>query len=243
MSWAAIVAVIAITAGAGTVQALTGFGFALLSTPLLAVVVGPREAVVVSVLYGTITATSMSYQFRSTIDRPVLWRMCAGRLVGMPLGVWLLTAVGRDALRLAIALSVLVSAWLLWRGVRLQRRGAAVDVAAGVLSGALTTSVSTGGPPLVLAMQARGMDPDTFRGTMSAVSLYTGAIAVALLAGSGNVSRASLVATVAGAPGLVAGVAAGRALVPRVDAERFRVVVLGLLVVASVIAAGSVLGG
>lgn len=243
MSGPAIVAVIAITACAGTVQALTGFGFALLSTPLLAAVVGPREAVVVSVLYGTVTSVSMSWQFRATIDRPVLRRMCLGRLVGMPLGVWLLTAVGKDALRLAIAVSVLVSAWLLWRGVRLHRRGAAVDVGAGVISGALTTSVSTGGPPLVLAMQARGMDPDTFRGTMSAVSLYTSAIAIALLGGSGNVSRASLVAAAAGAPGLVVGVTAGRALVPRVDAERFRAAVLVLLVAASVIAAGSVLGG
>ena len=238
-----MLAIISVAGVAGAVQALTGFGYALLSTPLLSVLINPRDAVVMSVLYGSVTAITMSFQFRETVNRPVMWRMCAGRLVGMPVGVRILSIVSRDALRLGIAASVLASTAMLWRGFRLHRSGYVVDVGAGVLSGALTTSVSTGGPPLVLAMQARGMDPDTFRGTMSAVSLYTSAIALALIAYSGRFTHDAVVASVAGIPGLVGGLGMGRLLVPRVDPARFRGVVLGLLVVAATIAAGSVVWG
>ncbi len=236
-------AIVAVTAIAGSVQALTGFGYALLSTPLLSAVIGPRDAVVMSVVYGMLTAITMSLQFRRTVDRPVMWRMCAGRLVGMPIGVVVLTSVSRDALRLGIAAAVLSSTALIWRGFRLHRAGGAVDVAAGVFSGALTTSVSTGGPPLVLAMQARGMDPDTFRGTMSVVSLYTSAIAIGLIAASGRFTLDAAVASAVGLPGLVAGMLIGKALVHRVEPERFRDLVLTLLVVAAFIAAASVVWG
>lgn len=238
-----MLAIISIAGVAGAVQSLTGFGYALLSTPLLSVVIGPRDAVVMSVLYGSVTAITMSFQFRHTINRPVLWRMCAGRVVGMPIGILVLANVSRDALRIAIAATVLMSTAMIWRGFRLRRSGNVVDVGAGLLSGALTTSVSTGGPPLVLAMQARGMDPDTFRGTMSAVSLYTSAIALALIGYSGRFTHDALVASVAGLPGLVSGLGVGKLLVPRVDAPRFRRVVLGLLVMAAFIAAGSVAWG
>ncbi len=239
----AVLAIVAVTAIAGAVQALTGFGYALLSTPLLSAVIGPRDAVVMSVLYGMLAAVSMSLQFRATIDHPVMWRVCVGRLVGMPFGVVVLASVSRDALRLGIAVSVLSSTALLWRGFRLQRDGGMIDIAAGVVSGALTTSVSTGGPPLVLAMQARGMDPDTFRGTMSAVSLYTGAIAIGLIAASGRLTHGALVASVVGLPGLAAGMSVGRAFARRVEPARFRELVLTLLVVAALIAAASVVWG
>ncbi len=240
VDWGTVLVIVAVTAFAGAVQRITGFGYALLSTPLLSAVIGPRDAVVMSVLYGMLTAITMSLQFRRTIDRPVMWRMCAGRLVGMPIGVVVLTSVSRDTLRLGIAAAVLTSTVVLWRGFRLHRAGGAIDVTAGVISGALTTSVSTGGPPLVLAMQARGMDPDTFRGTMSAVSLYTSAIAIALIAASGRFSHDAAVASVIGLPGLAAGMLAGKGFAHRVEPARFRELVLALLVLAALIAAGSV---
>ena len=86
------------------------------------------------------------------------------------------------------------------------------------------------------------MDPDTFRGTMSVVSLYTTAIAIGLLVLAGRLTHDVVVASVLGLPGLAVGLRVGHAFTHRVDPARFRDLVLGLLVLAACIAAGSVIG-
>jgi uncharacterized membrane protein YfcA len=233
--------VVAVCAIAGAVQTLTGFGYALVSTPLLAPAIGAKESVVLSVLLGTLTALSMSYGYRHHVDRPIAARMVVGRLVGMPLGVAVLVVVSEDTLRLAIAGSVCVATYVIWRGVELRGTGIAVDLGAGLVSGVLTTSVSTGGPPLVLAMHARGMSPDRFRGTMSFITVFTSAVAIALLVGADRVNHGVRVAALVGLPGVILGMLAGRALAPRVAVPRFRQIVLVLLVTSAAIAAASVL--
>jgi uncharacterized protein len=161
-------------------------------------------------------------------------------VAGMPLGLVVLVAVPETTLRLVIAVAVLVSVMVVWRGASIRGTGRRYDVGAGFLSGVLNTSVSTNGPPLVLVLQARRLPPDAFRATLASVFLASNVVAVTLVLVAGRVTadivRTSLVAL----PAMLAGWVAGVRLAPRLHPERFRGMVLGLLVVSAVIAALSV---
>jgi len=129
-----------------------------------------------------------------------------------------------------IAFVVIVLTLLLARGPSAALpRG--TDVLAGFVSGVLSTSTSTSGPPLVLALQAKGPSPDEFRGTIAASFLAQGWITLVAfwLAGrlDAEIGRLALI----GLPGLVVGFVGGELLSRRVRPERFRSVVLALLIV------------
>ena len=109
-----------------------------------------------------------------------------------------------------------------------------LDVTAGFLSGVLNTSLSTNGPPLVFLLQARRLEPDPFRGTLSVIFVISSVAGLTLFAARGYVTGSALVIVAATLPAVLAGLYAGGRIRPRVDAARFRILVLVLLGAAGI---------
>jgi uncharacterized protein len=220
---------------AAVVQAVTGFGFALVAVPLLALVLDPVPAVVsttvVSLLLSVVVVREDWLQIR--------WRDAAvvsvAGIVGMPLGLLVLTQVPTRALTAAIAVVLLASTVVVARGLRLPE-GRGTEITVGLTSGALLTSTGMNGPPLVVAFQAQGMPPRTFRGTLSAVFLAQGVAAVALMAAVGQVSSEAMTAAAVGVPMLALGWLLGNRVFRSLDAPVFRRIVLGMLVLTAIVA-------
>jgi len=243
MSVAVLAGLAAALVVASSVQAVTGFGFSLLSMPLLAMVIGAKDAVAVASLVGAIGSTLLFVRHRRQVCWSLVGPLMAGATLGMPLGLVVLLAVSGRTLQIVVALTVLGFVGLLARGWSLEGAGRRVDVLAGFASGVLNTSVSTNGPPLVLALQARGLDPDAFRGTISAVFAGSAVVGVGLFAAAGRYTPAVLTYAACGPPTLAIGNLIGRRLGRRLTRERFRPVVLALLVAASLSALISALTG
>lgn len=224
---------------AAAIQSVTGFGFALVAVPLLALILDPAPAVVAT--------TTVSLLISAAVIREdwhcVRWRdagvVAAAGLVGMPLGVWVLTRVPQETLTALIAVVLLLSTLVVARGLQL-RPGRATEIAVGATSGVLLTSTGMNGPPLVVAFQAQGMPPRPFRGTLSAVFLVEGAAAVALIGASGQFTADALGAALIGAPMLVIGWLSGNRLFHRLDPGTFRSLVLWMLAATGVVALASV---
>jgi len=230
--WIGVFAVVAIASAA---QALSGFGFALIATPLVAVLVGPREAVVGLTLVGLLLVAQLSLRGRGHVDRPTVLVMTVAAILGMPLGLLVLTQVEERALTLLIAAAVILFAVLLWRGLRLPRhRG--TDAVAGFAAGILSTSTGTSGPPIVIALSAKEMQPAVFRATISVIFLVQGSAALVAFALGGQVTMDALAVALAGVPGLVLGSIVGERGFRRLDAQTFRSVVLGMLFFSGVVA-------
>jgi uncharacterized membrane protein YfcA len=233
----------AVVAGAALVQQISGFGFALLSVPLMALLIDAKDAVVLAALFGLASSTLLVARAHHGVVWPVAWRMLASAAVGMPLGLVVLLAVDEGVLRLIIAAAVLIFVAVLLTGFTVRGRGRGVDVAAGFVSGVLNTSVSTNGPPLVLALQARGLGPAEFRGTISAVFVGSSLVGNLLLAAAGRwtaeVGRGLLI----GAPALVIGWLIGHRLAGLVSPARFRRLVIALLLASAGSAILSVVAG
>ena len=238
MSAAQIVAVAGAVFVAAFVQAIAGFGFGLMAMPLMTIVIAPSTAVVVSTLVGVSITTWQSWAMRADAQRVIVKRMAIGAYVGMPLGLVVLTTVSEQALRLAVGVAVLAAVVLLAANVRFEP-GTRTDATAGFVSGVLNTSVSTNGPPLVFALQARRLDAPEFRATISAVFALSNVFALTLFVATGKVNRDGLITAALAAPALLIGQAIGFPLRRHVHGQRFRALVLVLLTLAG---ASAVLG-
>jgi uncharacterized membrane protein YfcA len=85
---------------AAFVGALSGFGFSLLIVPPLALVVGPRDAVILANILGPVQNLAMAIYLRRLIDWSMVLRLFVGAVVGMPVGLLVLTTVSASTMRL-----------------------------------------------------------------------------------------------------------------------------------------------
>src|ERR671915_40305 len=211
-------AAVAAFAGAA-VQSATGFGFAL--------------------------ALSLLVLFEGGRPEHVDWRALAPMLLaavpGLAIGAVALTQLSKEVLQVAVGVAVIAAAgWQLRERARGHRPlPAAAAWGAGFASGALTTSISVSGPPLVLWLEARGVRPEEFRASLAASFLALNLVGgVVLLAAEGTGAfDAGAVAVLFAL--VVAGYALGALAFRRLDRERFFTLVLALVAatgVASVLA-------
>ena len=239
---ALVVVAVAVFMGS-TLNSLSGFGFALVTVPLMAVAVGPKEAVVLSAIVGLFSNSGVAVRYRADTDRPVAARLLAGSVVGMPLGLLVLQRIDEDPLKVAIALVVLATAGLLAAGWTPPPPTRAVDVGAGFLSGVLNTSIGISGPPVVLLLQAKGTRKASFRATIATLFAIAGVIALVLFAIGDRYTRSVWLAAVVALPAWPLGWLLGATLHRRVPEERFRVLVLVLMVITASITLFSVFTG
>jgi uncharacterized membrane protein YfcA len=226
---------------AALVQVLSGFGFALLSVPLMTLALPTREAVVVSTLLGAGVSTWQAWHLRADTVRPLARRLVVSAYLGMPLGLAVFLTVDDSVLRLLLGVAVLVAVGLLLIRVDLSAAPRSLDFAAGFMSGVLNTSLSTNGPPLAFTLQARGVTPNAFRATINTVFAFSNILGLSLFLAAGKVDHDGVVAALVALPALFVGQALGLPLRRFVSPERFRVMVIVLLVLAGCSAIASAL--
>jgi len=231
-----IAAGIAVVAGAA-LQSATGFGFALVSAPLLFAATEPEQAVGLLILLGLIV-NGMTLATEGRRPQPLARESAVILGFGLPgvfVGVLALRALSSAALQVAVTLGVFAT--LAVRALA-QRRGAAPAAgaprwaapAAGFASGVLTTSTNTSGPPIVLYALARGATPVQTRDTLTVTFIgfaLLGAAALALGGGDWVPSGAVLAALV---PAVVAGHLAGRRVFARIAGRHYEPVLTAVLI-------------
>ena len=226
---------------AAFVQAISGFGFALLAVPLMTLKVSTKEAVVITTLLGAGVTVFQAWHHRHHVDRAIARHMTIGAYVGMPIGLWVYVTVDESVLRVMLGAAVLVAVVLLATRMSLTHVGTGLETGAGFLSGVLNTSLSTNGPPLVFALQARHLPPDAFRGTLNVVFALSNVFSITLFLAAGRVNHDGVLAAAIALPALLAGQLAGFPMRRHVAGDRFRVLVLVLLALAALTSIASAL--
>jgi uncharacterized protein len=249
MSVLAVAAAAAVMAGAA-LQSAVGFGFALVAAPLLyAAAPSPEQAVGLMTLLG-VEVNLLTLLAERRRPAPV-WRDVAAvvgwSLPGALAGVAVLRALDAVALQLLVTAGVLVTLAVNVRAARRATRPAAAAPRAGVAwwawplagvsSGALNTSTSTGGPPVVLLLMARGLRPDVVRDTLTTSFVGFAAVSAGALALTGTheaVPEAAWLAALV--PLTAAGQLAGRPVFARLAAGRSYERVLTVVLLVTVLA-------
>ena len=231
-------AALALFAGAA-LQSATGFGFALVSAPILFALLGPREAVaagfVVGILLNGLTLATERRRPEVLVRDAVA--LVAWSLPGIALGVLALLVVAREPLSVVVALAVLA-------GLALRVRSRRADAVArprrwhvpvaGVAAGALGTSTSLNGPPLIFCLLARRATPGQMRDTLAAIFLAEALIGLPalLLSGAFTAPRAIGILLLAG----ILGQLIGRRAFGWLQGERHERAVLAALALTALVA-------
>jgi uncharacterized membrane protein YfcA len=227
-----LLAAAAIVLIAAVVHAVTGFGFALVATPLLALTVDPHTAVVATTLSALAMTVTVAIRQRTHAEWKVAWIALAGTVLGMPLGLLVYRLTSERLLTALIAVGVLACTAMVWRRVKVHGNTPTL-VGVGLLAGALSTSTGTNGPPMVAAFQGMGYDPRTFRATLAVVFGGTSVFSLLGFAVAGQVNVDALWIGLIGVPVVQVGYWCGNALFNRIDPQRFRTVVLVALLVSA----------
>lgn len=164
--------VLAVLFLATLIRSAFGFGEALVAVPLLALIMPVRVAAPVAVLVSvTVAAVVVVQDWRKIHFHSAQWLLLS-TLFGIPLGLWLLTAVtGQIVKAILAAVIIMFSAYSLISrrpaGLKNDRLAWIFGLSAGVLGGAYGMN----GPPLAIYGALRGWSPQHFRATLQAYFL------------------------------------------------------------------------
>jgi uncharacterized membrane protein YfcA len=230
LSWVLLVALFSALL-AGTVTGMTGFGLALISTPLLLFVYEPRTVIVLTAIFSIfISGAVVLDSWRDAHERLAL-ALLLPALAGIFVGTEILRAVNPDYIRLAIGVIVVFSALLLLRDVRLPGAGSRWGpLVAGSTSGALSTSTGLAGPPIVLLLAARDLPKHAFRGTSALYFLAMSLVGIVVLSLRGLVEGGDLQLAAVLIPAAIVGKAIGTAALKKVSEAAFRTISLGIVI-------------
>ena len=161
---------------AGFVRGLTGFGGAMLITPVLSALIGPVPAVATALILETAAALVM---FPNALPR-VRWRtllyLILPAVVTVPIGGYFLLTVDPGVARKTIAAVVVVFSSILLFGFRYGGTPrATTSVALGSLVGALLGATSVGAPPVILYLLS---GPDPAAVTRAHLTVFVTAISI-----------------------------------------------------------------
>jgi uncharacterized protein len=232
-----IAAGVAVLAGAA-LQSATGFGFALVSAPLLFAATEPARAVGLLIVLGLLV-NLMTLGTEGRRPQPLVrdaLKILAWAIPGVAAGLLALRSLDSTALQVGVTLGVFAT--LAVRALARRRDDGdageppwwAAPVT-GFASGALTTSTNTAGPPVVLYMLARGATPVQTRDTLTTTFIGFSGLGMAALALSGTegaIPHASALAALV--PAVVVGHLAGRPIFERIADHRYEPVLTAVLI-------------
>ena len=216
---------------AGVVLGTVSFGFGVVATPPLLLLIDSKTAIVV---VNTQTTILLSLVRRTTwrhLDRRQWNGMILGGLLGTPLGVLLLNVAEPGVLRIIIGGVIVVLGLLNLREINFPF---ATFPGSGLFFGFVTclavTAISIGGPLGAVYAIAQKWPAQTVRASLAAMFVLSGITSVALYAATGLYSQGTVITVGLTVPGVLVGFGLARLLVGRLNEKAFRYVVIVLVV-------------
>lgn len=170
------------------VQSATGFGFALIAVPFFLIVLNSSDAIQVVIIITLITSTVHWVVVRKETPLDLLRWLFVGCTLGFPVGVLIYIRLELDALKMLIAvLIILVSIYNGWQMFRNKRAAQLPDsqgakpvalTGVGLTCGMMASSMAMPGPPLMLYLSTTALDKNQIRAAMFAFFTfsYSGAL-------------------------------------------------------------------
>lgn len=220
---------------ASLARGFSGFGAALIFVPLASSVIGPQVAVPLLLVVDGVMTLGLIPNAWKTADRREVFTMTLGALVGVPIGVYLLTSLEPSVIRWAIIVVVVVLLTLLISGWRYHGRPKApLTIGVGMVAGLFSGAAQIGGPPVVAYWLGGAIPALTVRANIILYfALSTVISAIGYTAGGLITPRILLLALVI-APIYGLGVWAGSKMFGWASEATFRTICFGMIALAAI---------
>ncbi|QBJ98676.1 sulfite exporter TauE/SafE family protein [Rhodococcus sp. ABRD24] len=224
---------------ASVIGGASGFGTALIATPLMLLAgIGVTEIVVVNIVVGLVTRIAATYQLREHIDWHRVALLGGASLPGAWLGILTVNMLPEQYLKPAAGVVAVLCGALMALPTAKEPAppSRAANIAVGTIGGYFTTTTSMNGPPVVLLLSRAKLPPMNFIADLAGYFIVTGTLSLALLWIYTDVQPISMWPLLSGciAAGLL-GNHLGMWIAGRIPAERFRTGVIALVIGAGVL--------
>jgi uncharacterized membrane protein YfcA len=198
--------VIAGVLAASVLRGFTGFGFGLAAVPLLSLAMPPAQVVPFVVTLQVVIGVAGLRAAWVECDWRAVRLLFPGLLLGVPLGLLILTLLPPDLVRLMIGIIIAFSVWLINRGATLPPNPSRlISGGVGLVSGIISGLASMGGPPIIVFLLALGHSAQRMRATAIVYFMLSGSVSLISMAARGMITRDILAWTAASVPVLLGG--------------------------------------
>lgn len=169
-----------VTLLAGIVRGYAGFGFSAIVVAVLSQFLPPSEVVPIVLFLEIAASVHMFPSVWHLIDRRALLYLMLGSFFSLPAGVLLLANLDENLMRLLIALLILIASLMIAMGFRIAAAGDKMNLATGVVSGAMTGAAGVGGLAIVTMFLSSAANMAVARATLVAVFFISDSYAIAV---------------------------------------------------------------
>lgn len=220
---------------AGIIRGLIGFGSALLVVPMLALLFGPAQAVVIEVILEIPTALGLLAPAIREASRKTVLPMLTMFVFFVPVGAYLLKTMDPEPLRIGISLAVLGMVLTLVFQKRIAGFLTPIGVMlTGAVAGVMQGLTGIAGPLFATALLARGENPETTRANIIAVAAGIIAVSVISFWALGLLTVEAAIYAGLATPSILLGVWTGSYLFRRFKGWNFRGIILVFLAMSSI---------
>ena len=226
---------------AAVLQGFCGFGFSLLSLPLICLFAPARWAVPVIAVSSIVLNVMVLISSRGKLKLKGFLPLALAGMAFTPLGALMLGAFSDTIVRVIIGITVTTASVVsLSRWAPQMKRTPLGMGITGALSGIFNGLTTFSGPPAVIYLSATDTDKNSFRGNLSAFFLALTVTALPSFVGAGVASPGNLLQAAMFLPAAGLGGLAGIFLAGKIDSSAFRksaLVILSLLGVSGAVQA------
>ena len=199
MIWIAVFA-------ATILRSFTGFGFALVAVPVLALFMPPAQVVVLSSSMAFTLSLLSVRSFSSIVSFGEMKPLLLMSVIGTALGAYTLAWIPVDLFQLCVGVAVLIACV----GVVASRpekpvKGRSLPWLAGLLSGVMNGAIAIPGPPMIIYTMLTEFDPIRSRAMLMAFFLASSGFALVSYTAAGIVELQSVKYYLLAVPVLIVG--------------------------------------
>ena len=223
---------------AGIVQGATGFGSGLVLNAFWLHILEPSIAIPLNIISCLFISGLPIYKLRKSLDFSKLKSFIFLGVIGIPIGMLLLTKTEPSSFKIAIGfLLIIYSIWMITsRGFSIKvNKNRLIDQLIGLISGIMGGFAALGGLLPTIWVGLQKLPKNSQRGTYEPFIFITSIASIISFYFAGLITLSILVDFIKVFPALILGSWIGIRIYPKINEELFRKAILGLIFVAGLI--------
>ena len=228
---------------AGITSGLTGFGFSLVSVPLMMLFLPLKTITPIILLLSTLINLFLLFEAGKFVNIKRIWPLILVGILGIPLGTYLLIFLDVTILKISVGLIIILSAIAFLTGFKQEiKKEKSAFAIVGFISGLLNGSTAMSGPPVVLFFTNQNIEKRVFRANLIAYFLVLNLVTIPFFLIGNLITLETIGYTALFLPALFLGGLAGTKLVHKINEKLFKKIVLLIIIASGLLSTASGLG-
>jgi len=233
---------IIITLVGATIQSATGFGFGLIAVPIFLLILDSISAIQMVMMIILCMSLLDWLKLRGQASSRLLKWLCSGMLLGFPLGIMVFQRLDLSMIKLIIALIILsFCVFSFYRMFQQFHANIKTDdetqnwktTVVGFISGTMTTSLAMPGPSVMMYLVQQQLHKTVIRATVLTYFVFAYAGALLMQSFTIGIAFSTWVDGLLLVPVALLGVLLGHAIAPKINQQRFKQIILSILMIMS----------